>query len=247
VLLLGVFSCGSPAVLAQNAKELHVAAAADLQPVLPTLATEYERQTGVKIVASYGSSATLAQQITNGDPQDVFLSADTFHPQQLVTAGLATGLATYARGLLVLWARIDSPAQPLSVAVLTSDKVTKIAVANDLHAPYGLAATSALKSLGIYDKVKPKLVVGENIGQTAQFALTGNAQVGLISLTIASSPAYRDAGSFVRIPKVYPEIVQSGVVLTASKDQLEASAFLKWMTSPAVQNSLPNFGLDPAK
>ncbi len=224
-----------------------MAAASDLQPVLPTLAAEYQRQTGIKIVASFGSSATLAQQITNGDPQDVFLSADTTHPQQLVTTGLASSLTTYARGNLVLWARRDSPAQPLSLAVLTTGKVTKLAVANDLHAPYGLAATTALKALNIYDQVKPKLVVGENIGQTAQFALTGNAQAALISLTIARSQAYRDEGSFIPMPRVYPEIQQSGVVITASKNQPAALAFLKWMTSPAVQNSLPTFGLDPAK
>jgi molybdate transport system substrate-binding protein len=231
----------------QEAKVLHVAAAADLQPVLPTLAADYEKQTGVKIVASFGSSATLTQQITNGDPQDAFLSADTMHPQQLVTAGLATGMVQYARGALVLWARTDSPAQPISMASLTSDKVTKIAVANDLHAPYGLAATSALKSLGLYDKVKRKLVVGENISQTAQFALTGNAQVGLISLTIASSKAYRDAGSFVAVPKVYAEIRQSGVVVAASKQQAAARAFLVWLTSDAVQKRLPAFGLEAAK
>jgi molybdate transport system substrate-binding protein len=245
--LLAAFSCIHNTAAAQGPKELHVAAAADLQPVLPALAAQYEHQTGVKIIASFGSSATLAQQITNGDPQDVFLSADTTHPQQLVTAGLATNLATYARGVLVLWARSDSPAQPLSIAALTSDKVSKIAVANDLHAPYGLAATSALKALNLYDKVKPKLVVGENIGQTAQFALTGNAQVGLISLTIASSKPYRDAGSFIPMPRNYPEIQQSGVVLTSSKKQTEAAAFLKWLTSPAIQKALPSFGLDPAK
>jgi molybdate transport system substrate-binding protein len=230
----------------QATKELHIAAAADLQPVLPSLAADYEKQTGVKIVTSFGSSATLTQQLTNGDPQDVFLSADTVHPQQLVTAGLATGMVQYARGALVLWARSDSPAQPVSLASLTSDRVTKIAIANDLHAPYGLAATQALKSLGLYDKVKPKLVVGENIAQTAQFALTGNAQAGLISLTIASSKPYRDAGSFIPVPKVYAEIQQSGVVLTASKQQTAAKAFLAWLTSEPVQKRLPTFGLEPA-
>jgi molybdate transport system substrate-binding protein len=237
----------SPLASAQSdPKVLHVAAAADLQPVMPTLAAAYERESGVHLIASFGSSATLAQQITNGDPQDVFLSADTTHPQQLVTAGLATALVPYAHGILVLWARSDSPAQPLSLDTLTSDKVQRIAVANDLHAPYGLAATSALKAMGTYDKIKSKLVVGENIGQTAQFALTGNAQVGLISLTIASSKAYKDAGSYVLIPKVYPEIRQSGVVLTASKNQQAAAAFLQWLTSAPVQKSLTNFGLDPA-
>lgn len=242
----GLFS--APFSAAQSdTKTLHIAAAADLQPVMPTLAAAYERQTGVKIVSSFGSSATLAQQITNGDPQDVFLSADTVHPQQLVTAGLATDLQPYAHGVLVLWARNDSPAQPLTLDALTSEKVQHIAVANDLHAPYGLAATSALKAMGLYDRVKSKLVIGENIGQTAQFALTGNAQVGLISLTIASSKAYKDVGTFVPIPKVYPEIRQSGVVLTASKNQQAAAAFLQWLTSPPIQKSLTSFGLDPAR
>lgn len=226
---------------------LHVAAASDLQPVLPTLAAEYEKATGVKVVPSFGSSAVLAQQITNGAPQDVYLSADTVHPEQLVKSGLATDLQTYARGVLVLWARSDSPAQPVSVASLTSEKVSRIAVANDAHAPYGVAATSALKTLGLYDKVKAKLVVGENIGQTAQFALTGNAQIGLISLTIASSPAYKAAGSFVPVPRVYGEIRQSGAVVAASKQQAAAKAFLTWLTSDAVQRQLPGFGLDPAK
>ena len=229
------------------AQELHVAAAADLQPVLPTLAAQYEKQTGVKIVSSLGSSATLAQQITNGAPVDVFLSADTVHPQQLVTAGLATDLTAYARGVLVLWARKDSPAQPVSVAALTSDKVQRLAIANELHAPYGLAAATALRALGVYDAVKPKLVVGENISQTAQFALTGNAQAGLISLTIASSPAYRDAGTFVVLPKVYGEMLQSGAVIAASKQQVAAKAFVMWLASAAVQKQLPGFGLDAVK
>ena len=229
------------------AQELHVAAAADLQPVLPTLAAQYEQQTGVKIVSSFGSSATLAQQITNGAPVDVFLSADTVHPQQLVTAGLATDLTAYARGVLVLWARRDSPAQPVSVAALTSDKVQRLAIANELHAPYGLAAATALRALGVYDAVKPKLVVGENISQTAQFALTGNAQAGLISLTIASSPAYRDAGTFVVMPKVYGEMLQSGAVIAASKQQVAAKALVMWLASAAVQKQLPGFGLDAVK
>jgi len=246
--LLSVFFAHPESASAQSpARTLHIAAAADLQPVMPTLATAYERETGVHLVTSFGSSATLAQQITNGDPQDVFLSADTVHPQQLVTSGLATGLVPYASGVLVLWARSDSPAQPLALDVLTSDKVQRIAIANELHAPYGLAASGALKTLGIYDKVKAKLVIGENIGQTAQFALTGNAQVGLISLTIASSKAYKDAGSYVAVPRVYPEIRQSGVILTTSKNQQDAAAFLRWLTSAPVQRSLTVFGLDPAK
>ena len=236
-------------VHAQGPKELHIAAAADLQPVLPTLAAAYEHATGVKIVASFGSSATLTQQLLNGDPQDVFLSADFVHPEQLVAAGLTLGSAPtpYARGVLVLWARKDSPAQPLTLDILTSPRVTKIAIANPLHAPYGLAATRALDALHLTDKVSSKLVTAENIGQTAQFAESGNAQVGLISLTIASSPHYRDLGSFVRFPPgSYPEIRQCGVVLKSSKNQPAAQDFLHWLTSSAIQQNLHTFGLDPA-
>jgi molybdate transport system substrate-binding protein len=227
--------------------ELHIAAASDLQPALPALAARYAAETGVKIVASFGSSATLTQQLENGAPQDVFLSADYVHPEQLVAAGLAleTTPVPYARGVLVLWARKDSPAQPLTLDALTNPKVTKIAIANPLHAPYGLAATAALESLHLTAATKPKLVIAENISQTAQFAESANAQVAIISLTIAGSPHYQQLGSFVRFPpSSYPVIRQCGVVLKASGNQAAAVAFLKWLTSAAVQEALPKFGLD---
>jgi molybdate transport system substrate-binding protein len=247
--LIALLCLGSPTLHAQSPKELHIAAASDLQPVLPTLAAAYEQATGVKIIASFGSSATLAQQLTNGDPQDLFLSADYAHPEQLVAAGLTSTNAPtpYAHGVLVLWARHDSPAQPLTLDSLISPKVTKIAIADPLHAPYGLAATQALQSLRLTGKVASKLVVAENIGQTAQFAESGNAQAALISLTIASSPHYRDLGSFVRFaPGSYSKIIQCAVILKSSKNQAAAQDFLHWLTSPTTQQSLTKFGLDPA-
>jgi molybdate transport system substrate-binding protein len=239
----------SLAAHAQAPKELHIAAASDLQSVMPTLAAAYEHATGVKVIVSFGSSATLAQQLLNGDPQDIFLSADYVHPEQLVAAGITDGRSPtpYARGVLVLWARKDSPAQPLTLNSLTSPKVTKIAIANALHAPYGFAATKALDSLHLTDKVASKLVVAENIAQTAQFAESGNAQVALISLTIASSPHFRELGSFVRFaPTSYPEIRQCAVILKASTNQAAAQDFLRWLTGSAVQQNLTKFGLDPA-
>ena len=247
-LTLATLAATSPTLRAQSPKELHVAAAADLQPVLPTLAAAYEKATGIKIIASFGSSATLTQQLTNGDPQDVFLSADYVHPEQLNAAKLTTGEPIpYAHGVLVLWARKDSPAQPLTLDVLSSPKITKIAIANGLHAPYGFAATKALESLHLTGTVANKLVVAENIAQTAQFAESGNAQVGLISLTIASTPHFRDIGSYVLFPPhSYPEIRQCGVVLKASKNQAAAEAFLHWLTSEQIQSQLKQFGLDPA-
>jgi molybdate transport system substrate-binding protein len=126
--------------------------------------------------------------------------------------------------------------------------VSRIAIANSLHAPYGLAATRALASLGLTEKTAAKLVVAENIAQTAQFTESGNAQVGIISLTIASSPHFRDLGSFVRFPaNSYPEIRQCAVILKASKNQAAAHAFVQWLTSPAVQQNLTKFGLDPTQ
>jgi molybdate transport system substrate-binding protein len=237
-VLIAAVLLGSPAMAQAQAKELHVAAAADLQPVMPQLAAAYEHATGVKVLASFGSSATLAQQLQNGEPADVFL----------IAAGLAEEKSPvpYARGVLVLWARKDSPAQPLSLDSLTSPKVQKIAVANDLHAPYGMAATQALKAMHLNEHVAGKLVVAENIMQTAQFAETGNAQVAIISLTIANSPHFRSLGTFVRFPNVYPPVQQCAVVLKAAKNKAAALDFVRWLTSPAVQANLPRMGLDPA-
>ena len=234
------------AAFAQD-KVLHVAAAADLTPVMPTLAAAYEHATGVKVVASFGSSATLEQQLENGDPQDVFLSADFVHPEALVAAGktVETNPVAYAHGVLVLWARKDSPAQPLSIDSLTKPGVEKIAVANDLHAPYGVAATRAIAGLHLTEQLKGKLVVAENIAQTAQFVESGNAQVGFISLTIASSPKFAAEGTFVRLPAIYPEIQQCGVVMKGSKNEGVGVNFLQWLTSKEVQATLGKMGLDP--
>jgi len=244
LLLMGVVD----AAFGQQ-KVLHVAAAADLTPVMPVLAEAYEHATGVKVMTSFGSSATLEQQLENGDPQDVFLSADFSHPEKLVAAGLTVEKTpvVYAHGVLVLWARKDSPAQPLSMDSLTRPGVVKIAVANDQHAPYGVAATQAIARMNLTEKVKGKLVVAENIAQTAQFVESGNAQVGFISLTTANSQHFKDVGTFLRLPAgSYPPIQQCGVVLKASKEQGVGEDFLRWLTSAGVQKRLGEMGLGSA-
>jgi len=237
-------------------KQLQLACAADLQIVMPALAAAYEHATGVHLVTAFGSSATLTQQLANGAPQDVFLSADTTHPQQLIDAGIALGAdpqkqqapTPYAHGVLVLWARNDSPLQPISLNTLKDSRLARLAIANPTHAPYGLAAQQALQHLGLYTQLQPKLAIAENIAQTAQFAESGNAQAALISLTIASSDHFRQLGSFVRIPTdAYLPIQQSAVILKASKQQQLARDFLNWLTSPTTQQQLKSFGLDPAK
>lgn len=239
----------TPAQTTAPKPPLHIAAAADLQPVFPELARQYETQTGVPLIPSFGSSATLTQQIQNGSPADLFLSADCAHPQQLTDAKLTLEPqpVLYARGILVLWARHDSPAQPLSLASLTSSRTTRIALANDQHAPYGQAATAELRALKLYDQLAPKLVTGENILQTAQFAQTGNADAAFLSLTLADSPLYGQTGSYIPLPALYPPIRQCGVALRRGSNHAAAEAFLHWLVSPPIQHQLPQFGLTPAR
>jgi molybdate transport system substrate-binding protein len=233
-----------------SAKELRVAAAADLQPVLPMLAERYEKATGVKLAVSYGSSGTLTTQILNGAPMDLFLGADFVYPEKIVAAGLADGTAPtqYAKGTLVLWARKDSPLQPINLDTLMDKRVTSVAIANDLHAPYGQAAVAALKRMHMYDQVKPLLVVAENIAQAAQFVESGNAQLGLISLTTASSSRFQIEGTFVRVPKSsYPVIMQCAVVMVKSDRRAQAHAFLDWLLKPEIQALIGTMGLEPVK
>lgn len=229
-------------------REVHVLAAADLQPVMPALQDAFEHATDIKLVVSFGSSATLATQILNGEPADLFLAADYSFSEKIVAAQLADTPAPvpYGRGTLVLWARKDSPVQPLTQDTLREGKFTSVAIANPDHAPYGRAAMAALTWLKLKDKLKPKIVEAENIAQTAQFVESGNAQLGFISLTSASTPHMKEIGSFIRIPSAaYPEIRQCAVVMKNSNHRADAHAFLDWLRTPAVQQNLPKYGLDP--
>jgi molybdate transport system substrate-binding protein len=231
-------------------KELRVAAAADLQPVMPVLSQAYEHATGVKLVVSFGSSSTLATQILDGAPMDIFLGADFTYPEKIVAAGLADAGAptAYAKGTLVLWARKDSGLLPLSMESLTDPRVKTVAIANELHAPYGRAAAEALRKMKMYAAVAPHLVVGENVAQTAQFVESGNAQLGLISLTAASTEHFKEIGTYVLVPfSQYPEIRQYAVVMKNSDRKAGAHAFLDWLLSPAVQGNLPKMGLGAVK
>ena len=222
-----------------------MAAAADLQPVMPGLSQAYEHATGVKLVVSFGSSSTLATQIIDGAPMDIFLGADFTYPEKIVAAGLADGAPTaYAKGTLVLWTRKDSGLLPLSMERLTDPRVKTVAIANELHAPYGFAAASALRKMKLYEQVSPHLVVGENIAQTAQFVESGNAQLGLISLTAASTEHFKEIGTYVLVPfSQYPEIRQCAVVMKNSDRRAEAHAFLDWLLSPAVRGNWAKVGL----
>ena len=171
--------------------------------------------------------------------------------QRVIDAGMGmqANPVPYARGTLVLWERNDGPVHPLTIDALTSPSVQSVAVANSEHAPYGRAALASLQSLHLLPAVQPKLRVAENIGQTAQFAETGNAQVGLISLTSALTSRLQSEGKFIEMPPdSYPPIIQGAVVIKRKNGDAEnAQAFLDWLLSEPVQAELSRLGLKPPR
>ncbi len=227
---------------------LRIAAAADLQPLLPPVISAFQEQTGVTVQASYKSSATLATEIINGAPFDLFLAADLSFPQRVIDAGKAEEAKPepYAQGTLVLWTRNDSGVEALSLGGLRSPEVRSIAIANAEHAPYGRAAQAALEHEQLLDALRPKLVIAENIAQAAQYADSGNAQAGFISLTSALTPRLQADGHFIRVPADdYPPILQGGVVVRDSANAAAARKFLEFLRTPAISRILAERGLEP--
>lgn len=228
-------------------QEITVAAAADMNAVLPELAARYTKQTGQGVKLSFGSSGNLTSQIRNGAPFDIFFSADEEYPKQLVADGLAVrdSLYRYAVGRLVLWVPSESAVdlEKLGMTTLLDPSIKKCSIANPQHAPYGRAAEAALKHFGIYDQVAAKLVLGENVAQAAQFVESGNAQAGLIALSHALAPAMKDHGRYWTVPlDSYPTLNQAAVVLSRSKRQDAAQDFLKFIRNSESVSLLKSYG-----
>ena len=255
ILALGIVFL--PTAHAQQPAPLRIAAAADLQPVLPPILEEFRSATGIQAEAAYQASAALTAQIQNGAPFDVFLSADLSYPKWLIDArvadtaeinGNSIAPLTYARGTLVLWTRKDSQWPNPSLATLSDPTLQRLAIANPERAPYGRAAMAALTSLKLLDALKPKLVTAENIAQTAQFAETGNADAGLISLTSAKTQHLSSIGSYFVLPaNLYPPIEQGAVILTNSKQRDNSKKFLEFLLSAGIQKQLADAGLTPVR
>ncbi len=228
-----------------------MAAAADLSAALPEIAAQFKKQTGQDVKLTFGSSGNLSNQIQNGAPFDVFLSADEDYPKRLVAAGLADKdtLYRYAVGRLVLWVptgtSLDLP--KLGIQALLDPSLKKIAIANPQHAPYGRAAEAALRHFGIYDQVSAKLVLGENVSQAAQFVESGNAQAGLIALSHALAPAMKGKGQYWTVPlEAYPTLNQAAVALSRSKQPAAARKFLQFLRSPEATSLLRSYGFSPS-
>jgi molybdate transport system substrate-binding protein len=245
-LSLALLVC-APGVLASQS--LAVAAASDLQAVFPTLADRFERETGHAVRATFGSSGNFFAQIQNGAPFDLFFSADIEYPKQLETVRQAEPgtLREYARGQLVLWTRKSTGIDIRAGLVVVNDsRVKHIAIANPEHAPYGRAAVAALQHEKLYDGVRAKFVLGENISQAAQFAQSGNAEIGILALSLALAPALGNSGAYVMVPpSFYPPIEQAAVVLSASHNKDLARQFLSFVERPDIARILEAAGFAP--
>ena len=218
-------------------RQVTVAAASDLKFAFEEIAAEFQkRHADVKVQAAYGSSGNFFAQISNKAPFDMFLSADMEYPRKLVDQGLAAKETEFLYGVghIVIWVPNASllDLDKLGIAALLDPSVKKIAMANPKHAPYGRAAEAALKKLGVYDKVEDKLVLGENIAQTAQFVQSGSVDIGIVALSLAVAPAMKDTGRYWEIPvDAYPKMDQGGVVLSSSKDPDAAGELRTFITS----------------
>ena len=227
-----VAGCSGAKTPRAGEREVRVAAAADLKFAFDDVASEFQRKNpGIKVTATYGSSGNFFAQLSNKAPFDLFLSADIDYPRKLIDSGLAVKESEFmcAVGQIVVWAPNGSKLDldKLGVQAVADPSVKKLAIANPKHAPYGRAAEAALKKFGLYDDVKDRLVLGDNIAQTAQFVESGSADVGIIALPLALGPAMKDKGRYWTVPlDAYPRLEQGGVILTWARD-LEATQALR--------------------
>jgi molybdate transport system substrate-binding protein len=247
--LLLTFLCSAPRPAC--AADLTIAAASDLTYALKDLAAQYEKQTGDSVRISYGSSGNFFSQIKNGAPFDLFFSADVVYPRQLEAAGLTEPgtLYEYARGTLVLWVPNASKLDlNRGIEVLKDQSIKKIAIANPEHAPYGAAAVAAMRHARIYDELKSKLVMGENIAQTAQFVSTGNADVGMLALSLALAPPMKSAGRYIEVPASdYPPIIQAAVIVNSSPNKPAAKRFMAFIKQPSTAELLARYGFTASR
>ena len=231
---------------AVGAQTLRIGAASDLQFALPELAAQYEKQTGVKLAITYGSSGNLFAQIQNGAPFDLFLSADNGYPRELAKAGLADAesLTIYVQGHLVIWLPPNSPLDLTAQGFRTmlDPRIQKIAIANPEHAPYGRAAIVAMKEAGLYNQLKSKLVFGENVAQAAQFVQSGSAQAGLIPRSLAFSPAMKSGKRYELSGWHFLPLWQTAAVLKSSTNRDAAKGFLEFLKTPEARVIFEHYG-----
>ncbi|MDE3245425.1 MAG: molybdate ABC transporter substrate-binding protein [Acidobacteriota bacterium] len=246
-LLFGLCALCAASGFRLQAQVVRVAAASDLRWALEEVSAAFQRDHPGKIQVTYGSSGNFHAQLINKAPFDLFLSADVEYPQDLVQRGLGVKDTRfdYGVGRLVLWVPKASPipVEKLGLAALGHPSARKIALANPRHAPYGRAAEAALKKAGLLEAMGSKLVLGENISQTAQFVQSGAADIGFLALSLVVAGPLKDQGRWWMVPaEDHPTIRQGGVILTWAQDPALARVFVEYLQGPEGSRIMKQYG-----
>ncbi len=238
---LGLLAALLLAALTARAENISVAVAANFTAPMKRIATAFEKDSGHKVVASFGATGKFYAQIKNGAPFEVLLAADDATPARLVqeNAALADTAFTYAVGKLVLWSAKPTLVDPAG-AVLKTGGFAHLAMADPKLAPYGAAAQETLKAMGIYAAVQPKIVTAENITQAYQFIRSGNAELGFVALSQVQPD---DKGSVWLVPaNLYAPIRQDAVLLQAGKGKPAAEALMQFLKGDKARAIIRSFG-----
>jgi molybdate transport system substrate-binding protein len=243
VLSLGaLFLCGCNRLEIPAAKpEITVAAAANLMDVFGEIGRTFEGDSGIRVVYSYGATSSLALQIENGGPFDVFAAADTVHIQRLTDKGLLIPAtkAVYARGQLSLWVPPNGKAHLRSLADLTNPAVRYIAIAKPEAAPYGKAAVESLQALKLWPRIQTKVVYAENIQIAKQYAESGNADAAFTAYSLV----LRSGGNSILVDeKLHAPIDQALAVVQHSGKQDAAQKFARFVLGPKGREILARYG-----
>lgn len=239
-----IFICALVLSMSAYAEKINIAAAADLKFAMDEIVAKF-REANAKddVDVIYGSSGKFYTQIQQGAPYDLYFSADIAFPRELAKSGFSfSEVIPYAFGRIVLWSA-TMEANKMSLDSLTSSKVSHIAIANPKHAPYGKRAEEALRASRLWERVEPKLVYGENIAHTAQFVQTGNAQVGIIALSLALNPALANKGGYWLIPDtLHAPLEQAFIITKRAQGNDLAKKFADYMRSSATRTIMTKYG-----
>lgn len=225
----------------QDNSEIVVAAAANLTDAFAEIGSRFTRETGIRVVFSFGATADLARQIENGAPFDVFAAADVAHVEQLERQGLVTpgSRAIYARGRLVMWLPPGSTLTAAQIGDITAKKFERVAIAKPDIAPYGAATIESLRALGIWNQIEPKVIYGQSVSQTKQYAATGNAEVAFIPLALVKP----GEGTYIEVnEESHKPINQALGIVKDSAKQAEAREFVAFLLSERGQEILLKMG-----
>ena len=240
-ILFAISACKDKPSNTSSSQELTVAAASDLTPPFEEIGREFESAHKTKVVFVFGSTGLLTKQIENGAPMDLFAAANVSYVEQLEQKGLIIpdSKSIYARGRITLWTPADSNLRLLDIRDLARPEVQRVAIANPDHAPYGLAARQALETTGLWERVKPKLVYGDNIRQTLQYAETGNVEVAIVALSLST----QSRGRWTLIPEnLHKPIDQGMAIIKTTKNEPAARAFAAFLNGPQGRAIMQKYG-----